>query len=301
MNWRPRIRVGVAVGVALLALIVLVDAGLIWRIQRGPHNGITFLCGLAVLISLVAIAVVAYRIYDLTQLHYEFDRNRLMIVRAGTRHIIPLKSIVQTIAGGQADADLLVQDVRLRGVRWPGCHIGLGEIDGIGTTLFQGVTPPHKQLIVVTPILAYGLSVPDLDAFHQVLAACRQLGPSAEVRHESVQAPYLHWPIWRDRVAQGLVVAGILLGALLFAVLLFRYPSLPDRLPMHYDEAGRVDHIASRIEAFDLPVIGLIAWATNGVLGTLFYRRQRMIAYLAWSGTLIVQTLFLMALWDLVH
>jgi hypothetical protein len=301
MNWRPRIRVGVAVGVALLALIVLVDAGLIWRVQRGPHNGITFLYGLAVLISLVAIAVVAYRIYDLTQLCYEFDRNRLMIARAGTRYIIPLKSIVQTIAGGQADADLLGQDVQFRGVRWPGCYIGEGEIAGIGTTLFQGVTLPHKQLIVVTPSLAYGLSVPDLDAFHQVLAACSQLGPSAEVRHESVQAPYMHWPIWRDRAAQGLVAAGILLSALLFAVLLFRYPSLPDRLPMHYDEAGRVDHIAPRIEAFDLPLIGLFAWATNGILGTLFYRRQRMIAYLAWSGTLIVQTLFLIALWDLVH
>jgi uncharacterized membrane protein len=91
------------------------------------------------------------------------------------------------------------------------------------------------------------------------------------------------------------------LSALLFAVLLFRYPSLPDRLPMHYDATGQVDRIAPRSEVFDLPVIGLIAWATNGVLGTLFYRRQRMLSYLAWSGTLIVQTLFLMALWDIVN
>ncbi len=70
---------------------------------------------------------------------------------------------------------------------------------------------------------------------------------------------------------------------------------------MHYDAAGLVDRIAPRSEAFDLPVIGLIAWATNGVLGALFYRRQRMLSYLAWSGTLIVQTLFLMALWDVVN
>jgi hypothetical protein len=291
----------VAVGIALLVAIGLLDAGLVWRILRGPHNGITFVCASAVLFSLLAIALVAYRIYDLTQLRYEFDRNRLLIVRAGTRHIIPLQSIVRLLEGGQDDVDLLAQDVRLRGIRWPGYYVGRGEITGIGTTLFQGITPPHEQLIVVTSTVAYGLSVPDLDAFHQVLAACNQLGPSAEVRQESLQAPYLHWPIWRDRVAQGLVVAGVLLSVLLFAVLLFRYPSLPDRLPMHYDEAGRVDHIAPRSEAFDLPVIGLIAWATNSVLGALFYRRQRMIAYLAWSGTLIVQTLFLMALWDVVH
>jgi uncharacterized membrane protein len=156
-------------------------------------------------------------------------------------------------------------------------------------------------LIVVTPSLAYGISVPDRDAFRQVFAACRNLGRTAEVRHESVQDPLLRWPIWRDRVAHVLLGAGILMAALLFAVLLFRYPGLPDRLPMHYDAAGQVDRIAPRSEVFALPVIGTIAWATNGVLGTLFYRRQRMLSYLAWSGTLIVQTLFLMALWDIVN
>jgi uncharacterized membrane protein len=86
----------------------------------------------------------------------------------------------------------------------------------------------------------------------------------------------------------------------LFAILLFRYPRLPNVLPMHYDAAGRVDRIAPRSEAFDLPVIGLITWATNVVLGAIFYRRQRMLSYLAWSGTLVVLVLFLLALWNIV-
>jgi hypothetical protein len=296
MNWRPRVRVGVWVGIAIVLVICLVDVALIWRVTRGPHNGITFLCGFFVLGSLVAIVLVAYRVYDLTQLRYEFDRNRLLIVRAGTRHIIPLESIERMV-----DARSAGLGARLKSIRWPGCYIGLGSVDEIGLTLFFGVTPPRDQLIVITSALAYGISVPDLDAFRQVFSACRQLGVSAEVRHESVQAPYLHWPIWRDRVAQVLVGAGILLSVLLFAVLLFRYPGLPNRLPMHYDAAGQVDRIAPRSEAFDLPVISLIAWATNGVLGMLFYRRQRMFSYLAWSGTLIVQVLFLMALWDIVN
>ena len=301
MNWRPRVRVGLWVGIAILLAIGLVDAGLIWRVKRGPHNGLTFLCGFALLVSLVAIALIAYRLYDLTQLRYEFDRNRLMIVRAGTRHIIPLESIDRIVQGRRGELRPDGLNARIKGVHWPGCYIGRGEIKEIGLTLFNGVTPPRDQLIVITPALAYGISVSDLEAFRQVFAACRQLGPSTEVRHKAIQAPYLHRPIWRDRVAQGLVGAGILLSALLFAVLLFRYPSLPDRLPMHYDAAGLVDRIAPRSEAFDLPVIGLLAWATNGVLGTLFYRRQRMLSYLAWSGTLIVQTLFLMALWDVVN
>jgi hypothetical protein len=284
------------VGIAIIFVFVLVDVGLVRRVMHGPPNGVTFLCGLSVLLSLAAIALVTYRVYDLTQLRYEFDRNRLLIVRAGTRHTIPLQSIERVVEVGQAGLR-----ARIRGVRWPGYYIGRGVVDEIGLTLFCGATPPRDQLMVVTPTLAYGISVRDLDAFRQVFTACRQLGPSAEVRLESVQSPYLHWPIWRDRVAQGLMGAGILLGALLFAVLLFRYPGLPDRLPMHYDAGGQVDRIAPRSEAFDLPVIGLITWATNGVLGALFYRRQRMLSYLAWSGTLIVQSLFLMALWDIVN
>jgi hypothetical protein len=284
------------VGLAIILLIVLLDVALICRVMRGPPNGLTFVMGFCVLVSLVAIAVVAYRIYDLTRLRYEFDRNRLVIVRAGSRHIVPLTSIERVVEAGRAGLG-----ARIRALRWPGCAIGPGAVEEIGLTLWNGVDPPSQQLIVVTSVLAYGISVPDLDAFRQVFAACKELGPTAEVRHESVQAPFLHRPIWRDRAAHVLLVAGVLSSALLFAVLLFRYPRLPDRLPMHYDAAGQVDRIASRSEAFALPVIGLIAWATNGVLGTLFYRRQRMLSYLAWSGTLIVQTLFLMALWDIVR
>jgi len=288
--------VGVVVGIAIILTILLVDAGLVWRVVRGPINGITFVCGLLALVSLGPIVLIAYRIYDLTRLRYEFDRNRLLIVRAGTRYTIPLASIERVVDARQAGLD-----ARIKGVRWPGYYVGPGSVGEIGMTLFFGVTPPGSQLLVITPALAYGISVPDLDAFREVFAACRRLGSSVQVRHESVQSPYVHWPIWRDRVAHGLLAAGILLGVLLFAVLLFRYPSLSNRLPMHYDAAGQVDRIAPRHEAFDLPVIGLIAWATNGVLGTLLYRRHKMLSYLAWSGTLIVQTLFLMALWDIVH
>jgi len=283
------------VGIAIILLIALLDAALIWRIVRDPPTGITFLMGFCVLVSLAAIAVIAYRVYDLTRLRYEMDRNRLLIVRAGSQHIIPLKEIERVVDAGQ-----LGLKTRIRGLRWPGYAIGRGSVDEIGLTHWNGVDRPSEQLIVVTPDRAYGISVLDLETFHQVYTACKSLGPMTEVRHESLLAPFLHWPIWGDRVAHVLVLAGVLMAALLFAVLLFRYPGLPDRLPMHYDAAGQVDRIAPRSEVFDLPVIGLIAWATNGMLGTLFYRRQRMLSYLAWSGTLIVQMLFLMALWEIV-
>jgi hypothetical protein len=269
---------------------------LILRVIRGPINGFTFVSGFVVLLTLVPIMAIAYRIYDLLYLRYEFDRNRLVITSAAAKQIVPMHHI-ERIHVDSPGTDLRAP---IRGLAWPGCYIGSGDVKGIGLTLFYGVAPPREQVIVVTPSLAYGISVPDVRAFRDVFGTCRQLGPTAEVGQESVRAAFVDWPIWTDRVAQGILLGGVLLCAVLFAVLLFRYPSLPNVLPMHYDAMGRVDRIAPRSEAFDLPVIGLITWTTNVALGVLFYRRHRMLSYLAWSGTLVVLVLFLLALWNIV-
>jgi hypothetical protein len=211
-----------------------------------------------------------------------------------------MRSVERILDGYVHDARDPRLTARIRSLVWPGCYVGPGYIEGVGLTLFYGVAPPRDQVILMTPSLAYGVSVPDMQAFRDVFSACRELGPTAEVQPESIRAAYADWSIWRDRVAQGVLLGGILVCAVLFAILLFRYPRLPNVLPMHYDAAGRVDRIAPRSEAFDLPVIGLITWATNVVLGAIFYRRQRMLSYLAWSGTLVVLVLFLLALWNIV-
>ncbi len=294
MSWKPNTYRGVLVGIGLVLAIALLDAGLLWRVVHGPLTGVTFSFAFLVLLSLPVTALIVYRLYDLLHLRYEFDRNRLMIITAATKQIVPMQSIDRIINGQGTDLR-----ARIKGLVWPGCFIGPGDISEVGLTLFYGVVPARHQAIIVTPSLAYGISVPDMDTFRDVFLACQGLGQATEVRQESIQADYVRWPIWTDRVAQAVLAGGILLSALLFAILLFRYPYLPNLLPMHYDAAGRVDRIAPRSEAFDLPAIGLIAWATNSILGAVFYRRERMLSYLAWSGTLVVQVLFLLALWDI--
>jgi hypothetical protein len=295
----------VLIGGGIVLLIAAIDAGLLWRVIRGPLNGLTFVCAFVVLLTLAPLAMIAYRIYDLLHLRYAFDRNCLVIVTAAVRQIVPMHRIERIWMGRALDSPAPDSPstgfkARIRGLVWPGCYVGPGEVEGIGLTLFYGVTSPREQVIVVTPSLAYGLSVPNVREFEEVFGACRALGPQTEVRQESARAAYTDWSIWQDRLAQGVLLGGVLLCAVLFAILLFRYPHLPNVLPMHYDAVGRVDRIAPRSEAFVLPVIGLITWTTNVVLGIVFYRRQRMLSYLAWSGTLVVLVLILMALWSIV-
>jgi hypothetical protein len=295
VNWRPKTRTGVWIGLGIMAAIVLIDVGLVWRIVSGPANGWTFVLALLVLTSLFALALVGYRIYDLSRLGYALDRNQLVIQTAGAQQIVPTCNIERVIDGRET-----ALSVRMKSLTWPGCALGQGVIEGVGLTLFYAVDSPGKQAIVVTPTLAYGISVDDLESFVEVLTTCQEIGPSVEVEQRSERAAFVRWDIWRDRLAQGVLGAGVLLNLVLFGLLLFRYPRLPGALPMHYDASGAVDRISPRESVFVLPVIAVITLFVNNLLGAMLYRRQRVMAYMVWSGAVLVQVFFLMALWQIV-
>jgi hypothetical protein len=295
VKWEPDLRRGIWVGAGIIAFVILIDVGLVWRVVGGPPSGLTFICASLVLLSLPTIALIAYRIYDLSHLRYEFDRNQLVIITAGTRQIVPTCNIEQVLVGRD-----VALDVRIKSLTWPGCYIGQGHIEGVGLTLFYSTTPPKEQAVVVTPGLAYGIWVHDIEGFMEVLTTCQEIGPSMQVLQETKESAYVRWDIWRDRLAQGVIAGGLVLNLVLFGLLLFRYPGLPNLLPLHYDVTGAVDRISPRKDVFVLPVVGLLILLANGAFGALLYRRERVASYLAWSGAALVQILFLLALWNIV-
>lgn len=294
MNWTPSRRKGALIGAGAIVFIALIDSLLLWRVVGGAANGWTFICALLVLASFPAMALIGYWIYGLMQLRYEFDRNRLVIHTAAGQQIIPMSSITRVIDGRGGGLQ-----VHLASLFWPGYWIGHGTIEGVGLTLFYAVAPPSEQVIIVTPLLAYGISTPDMDTFLEVFRTALSMGPSVEVSQVSEKASYINWAIWRDRWMQSLVLGNAAVNLLLFGLLLFRYPRLPSRLPLHFDAAGTVDRIASRRDVFALPVIALIILSVNGAFGAMFYRHQRVASYLAWGGSLVVQFLFFLALWNI--
>lgn len=303
MNWTPDRRKGVLIGIGWILLLVLIDGLLLWRIVGGRINGWTFVAALIVLASLPAMVLLGYWLYGLMRLRYEFDRNRLVIYTAAGAQVVPMSSVIRVIDGREASLGETGPgklEVSMKNLVWPGYWIGTGTIRDLGMTLFYAVTPPSEQAIVVTRSMAYGISVPDMETFVEVFRAALRMGPSVEVAQSSQRAPYLAWPIWGDRLLQSLVLGGVLINTLLFGILTFRYPSLPERLPLHFDAQGVVDRIATRQEVFDLPVISLIVLSVNGLLGMALYRRQRVAAYLAWGGGLVVQVFFFLALWNIV-
>ena len=65
--------------------------------------------------------------------------------------------------------------------------------------------------------------------------------------------PLWTWPLWRDRSALFLMVAGLFGMLVMFAVLCFRYPALSSDLPLHFDVTGMPDRIAPKSGLFGLP------------------------------------------------
>ncbi len=286
-EWYTNPQTGLRVGLVLIAAILLVDGGLIAWVATRPVDGLTFLGGLFVLGSLVAIAVMGYWISSLVQSAYVLDRNALVILWGQSEHVVPLPQIQRVVLGEEVTGR-----VRFRGIRWPGHWVGYGRIEDIGPVLFFATAPLEEQVLLVTPGLAYGISPEDREGFLRTLTVRMQMGPTQLVEQTTHGPAFARWEIWRDRVALGLLVGGLVGLLALTGFLCFRFPDLPPLIPLHFSAAGDPDRLGTRGQIFFIPLIGLIVLTLNGMLGGLLYRYERLAAYLLWGGGLMMQVLF---------
>ncbi|MFQ6014678.1 MAG: DUF1648 domain-containing protein [Anaerolineae bacterium] len=95
-----------------------------------------------------------------------------------------------------------------------------------------------------------------------------------------------------DRLAQVLLALALVTNLALFGYLRWRYPTLPQTLPLHFDALGQPDYVSSRSEIFRLPTVGLLILVGNSILGLLLYARERLASHLLWGAALLVQFLF---------
>lgn len=275
MIFKPRRSIGVLVGVAITLSLLALDVLLLSYLRRSQISPIFFICALLVVLSLPLLALLGYLVYGLFNLRYQLHRDALTIVWGATQQIIPMGSIREVVRGEDWG-----EEIKVRGVSWPGYLVGRGQIEGIGPTLFYATEPLARQLLVVTPTLAYSISPADPDGFLDAFEIRQHMGPIRLLPHEHRQSGFLSWPIWRDRLAHLLLVLGLGANLILFAYLCWRY--------------------SSRTEVFKLPAIGLIAQIANSSLGILIHRRQRVGAYLLLGGAIAVQLLFWLAALNII-
>lgn len=292
---------GAPLGLLFIALILGLDGWLVaWLINNSLRpqeiSFVSYLLGLIVLLSLPILVVLAYQVASCVTLRYHLDRNGVVVRWAGNEQVIPIRDIQQIVAGHE----LKNPPVRRRGLRWPGHERGAGMVPGIGRTRFLATQGLERQLLLVTPGLAFAISPRDPQGFLQGFAARRELGPNRLLERERRKARPFTWSIWRDETAWMLLGAAVAINLALFGYLSARFPGLDFQLPLHFNNLGQADRIGTKMELFALPIIGLIILGTNLVLGLALYRRERAGSYLLWGAAAVAQALFWLATFSIV-
>lgn len=289
MSFKPalsnQVRAGLSGAVGILAL----DAVLLFLALSRPLGGLSFAMTLSVLLSLPLLAHVLYRTYGVFTLEYWVDRDSVTVIWGVTQQIIPILEVQKVVRD---------QVGRATGRRvWPVPWVRRWHCPQWGEVLSYATAP--EQLLLVTASATYGISPAQPEAFISALQERHRLGPMHRRRPLVWHPAWWSHPLWSDRLGLGLLLAGVVLNLALFGILSWRFSALPADLPLHFDALGQPDRIGSRGALFTVPVLGLLSWILNGFVGLWQYRRQRLAAYLLWTGAMAVQVLAWVALRDL--
>ena len=287
MEWITDKRTGTQTGLLFLVGLIVLDIVCLIVMTTQPVGPLSFFMGLLILASIPLIVTLAYQLYGLSRSGYDVDRNAVTIQWGAIRQIVPVEAIQRIMLATELEYGVS----RFRGWHWPGLMQGHGELPEAGLTLFYASTALQNQLILITPTLSYAISPIDAAGFIESIKARYELGPTQAIEQTTEHPKFYDWPLWRDRVAHGLLLAGGTLCVLLFGLVCLRFPDLPASIPLHYNVSGLVDRSGPATQSFVLPIIGLLALGANTALGGLFYRREPTASYLLWGGTIAVQLL----------
>jgi hypothetical protein len=285
-KWNVSVGWGFGIGIALMSFILLVNAALIGIAASRPISFGTFIVALSVTLGFLLAGLIAYWVYGLAGASYMLDRNALIIAWGTSRQVIPTGEMEYVFSGVEVEGNL-----HFYGGRWPGHWVGYGELPDVGPTLFYATQPLRQQVLITTPGLAYAISPTDREGFVESLQKRLQMGPTQVMQQSTKRPSILDWAIWQDSLGLALLGAAMLALVSLLGMISFRFPALPMLIPLHFGASGSPDRLGPRVEIFLVPLIGLLTLLINGVLGSLFYRRDRVASYMLWGSSVLIQLL----------
>ncbi len=284
-TWTLDPRTGWRLGLAFIALLLLLAAGLITLLVTAPLSLLSFFLMLGALGALGGAVYLGFRLGNFVRADYEMDRNAIVVNWGAYGRQIPLADIRRVCTVEE------IEQLSFSGVlRWPGYLRGRGHAADIGPILFYAGAPLKKLVFLCLEDRAYAISPAERALFLEALEERRAMGPTQDVTQEERHPAFLDWSIWRDQRALIPLGLSTLLIGLLAGVLSWRYPTLPTQIIMKVSAAGRPLLVAPRSRLGYLGGLGLIFALINGGLGFFFYNRQRMAAYLLWSSLVFLES-----------
>jgi hypothetical protein len=265
------------------------------RVWPGPAAAVLFVVALA---CSVAALVLGYWLYGCVTMRYDVTRDGLSLTWAASRTTIPMGDITHLMQGRPYDAPL-------RGLRWPGLEVGRTSLttdDGTRHDLLVLATaPPERQLIVLTPGVAYALSPADRTAFVEEFKRRLRMGSIQQTVHGTRHPVVDRLGLRSDPLAARLLALGLAANVLAFAWLIWHYPVLPDQVALwHRFDPSLGISVAAGLQpsalAWQLPATAMVALAVNALLAAAVQRRARLGAQLLALGATLVQIIMVVTL-----
>src|SRR5512140_2896344 len=171
--------------------------------------------------------------------------------------VIPIDTVQRMVPGRTLD------EPKVEGLNWWGCHIGAADMKRIGYTLFYSThSTPDELLYVVTTEESYALTVLNQAAFAEAIQARAGLATASEPHPQRSSATGIAaLPFWRDRIATTAAALSALAGVILFGYVYAEYPGLPAVIQLSFPALGGIIRVGDKGEILHIVYLGV------GILG----------------------------------
>lgn len=273
----------------MAALPSLIAAGLalalIAKAVTWPVSATQFVAIVGAIVLFLLAGLFAFWACACHTLRYVLDRDGLTIVWGTLSHFIPMERVEGLSAGRGEDQP------HLRGLSWPGLHVGRGWLDDQEALFYSTHRSPEEIVYVRTSTVTYAVSPQDPPRFIEEVERFKQAARPGGT--ESVQRDVIGGhPIWADRLAQWLALAAVVINLALWGYIFAIYPDLSPQITIEFPPLGDITDVHSRNDILKIPAAALAVLAVNLIAGLGFQWRERAATYLLLTGSVFLQLLF---------
>lgn len=285
----PRQR-GMTIHIILILVLVAILVGLGFLIYRQPIGLVFTIYVVIGVLALIAVPILAYRLYALGRANYILDREKLTLSWGLRVEQIPISEIewVRPLAA-------LVGPFPLPFFHLPGSVLGFRRHPDLGQVEFLA-SDSKSLLIVATSDKVFAISPRDPVLFLQDVQRAIEMGSLSPAVAHSVYPSFVVAQAWDSWLARFLWLAGLFLNVGLLAWVSLMAPSLGN-VSLGFLPSGLPRAPAPGLDLVLLPIVSIIFFFVGWMTGLVIYRRpgHRTMAVVIWAGGVVSSFLFLIA------
>jgi hypothetical protein len=271
-------------------LVALATGGLALAVHQ-PAGWLALLLALLSVTLLAAAAALALLAAGYFRLAYEFGPDRLVLRSSHRSEAIPFGQVDGIYAGQRIGALR-----RVRGVSWPGYHVGQLQSRVLGSLrVYCTDTRPDALSVIVAGQRGFVLTPVDPPGFRRELI--RRIEASEEAAPDGASEVVGHRSLFPSPLGAALLTAALALVGATLTALTLAADSLPAVVPLQLDPLAR-DALQSPSSALSyLLILGLGVVLLNAILSAACRSRERAASTLLLStATLVTAVIYVASL-----